>query len=431
MLYRSTVPRSSLALFAVTAALAACGSTPSGGGGGGGAATTTTTAPAGRPLGAACLDNLECSADGSALCLPNGVCGTETCTTGACGEGADCFLLSATARTCLPTCSEATACPGDLVCTESGACLARCTAESCVEGSSCNAETGLCDADLTKLPSAAPIPACDLLPERDCTLGNTACSALSAFDPKLGDGYEDYPLNGETTANQYRSYSRQDMQLLVKHVAAFVECRAKHWAFGTHKPLALGDMSEQDGAIPGTSKGSPGHPEGTHEQGLDMDLGYFQVDSPDNRLRPICPHMTGTTEAYHCTGAPDKLDVWRTTLALGVYFTSTRVRVIGCDGQVGPLVEAAAPALCAAGYMPAVSCTRIRSKLAYEVTNEGAGWYLFHHHHFHVSLTNTAYKSAQPLTPAADEGVALWPASKARSPLAGLERFAGHARVAP
>ena len=49
------------------------------------------------------------------------------------------------------------------------------------------------------------------------------------------------------------------------------------WTFSNGAELGLGDMSEANGAIPGASQGSPGHPEGTHVNGHDMDIGYYQL----------------------------------------------------------------------------------------------------------------------------------------------------------
>jgi hypothetical protein len=238
-----------------------------------------------------------------------------------------------------------------------------------------------------------------------------------------GPGYDNYPLNGETASDQYRSFCRKDLQLLVKYAAAYVDCTARSWPGGNGKPLGLGDMSEKDGSIPGTREGEPGHPAGTHVKGFDMDIGYYQ-NKLDNKLRPICEHKTGSTDQYHCTKEPHLLDVWRTTLYLGAFLTSARVRVIGVDGKVGAAIEKAMPRLCAEGWLPPQSCKAV-SKLAYEITDEGRGWYLFHHHHFHVSLkpwSGTSSSSFMSLLPEGGE------ASKSIDFLKQLER-PGHAFV--
>lgn len=223
------------------------------------------------------------------------------------------------------------------------------------------------------------------LPTRDCTEGATECGKLVPFEPVKGPGYDNYPLNGETAQNQYRSFARKDLVMLVKWVTAFVECKAKPGT-GNGAPLGLGDMSEANGAIPGTSVGSPGHPQGTHTNGFDMDIAYYQARGTNNNLRPVCPYLEGGRDAYHCVGAPDNLDVHRTALALGAFYESDRVRIIGVDGQVGPLVQAELTKLCAEGTLSTKACSRAKSGITFETTDQGRGWYLFHHHHFHVSL---------------------------------------------
>jgi hypothetical protein len=262
------------------------------------------------------------------------------------------------------------------------------------------------------------------MPPRDCTDG-PACNEIEAFEPVDGRGYENYPLNGETAEDQYRSYARRDLRMLIQHAAAWVDCKASSWRFGNHKPLALGDMSEKDGSIPGTREGDPGHPQGTHVNGFDMDVGYFQLKAKDNRLRPVCEHMSGPQDAYHCTAAPDDLDTWRTTLMLGQMLTSSRVRVIGVDGQVGPLLEKAAPTLCKLGFLEQKACDKYESSLAYETTNGGAGWYYFHHHHWHVSLK----PPTSPNGSAPPQGSSIDPGGPIGRGLDGLvlRRIPGHA----
>jgi len=224
-----------------------------------------------------------------------------------------------------------------------------------------------------------------VLPPRDCEGTAAHCAELVPFEPVKGPGYDNYPLNGETLSNQYRSYCRRDLMMLVKYAAAYVECYGKSWTPGNGAPLGLGDMSEKSGAIPGTSIGSPGHPSGTHTDGSDMDIAYYQTSGTNNYLRPICPHTSGGVEQYHCTGEPTILDVKRTALFLGAFVTSSRTRIIGVDGKVGPLVSTAMTKLCEDGTLPKLACDR-KSLITWEATDTGRGWFQFHHHHLHVSV---------------------------------------------
>jgi hypothetical protein len=59
-------------------------------------------------------------------------------------------------------------------------------------------------------------------PERDCTGTGAYCGELIQFAPEDGPGYVDYPQNGETWENQYRSFARRDLVMLVKWATAYV-----------------------------------------------------------------------------------------------------------------------------------------------------------------------------------------------------------------
>ena len=107
------------------------------------------------------------------------------------------------------------------------------------------------------------------------------------------------------------------------------------WEFGGGHLLGLGDMSEANGDIPGTREGQPGHPEGTHVNGHDMDIAYYQLTGDDNHLRAVCEHYQGGQDAYHCTSEPVNFDLWRTALFLAKMHDNPRLRVIGVDGKLG------------------------------------------------------------------------------------------------
>jgi hypothetical protein len=244
-------------------------------------------------------------------------------------------------------------------------------------------------------PGPGPGPSCPNLPQLECT--GSDCSAIVPFDPDYGDGYIDYPENGETSSNQYRSYIRRDLMMLIKYAAAKVACKTAGWNTGNGQPLGLIDMSESNGAIPGTSIGSPGHPDGTHVNGRDIDVAYYQTaDQPDNRARPVCDHMENGQDAYHCVAEPNSLDAWRNAAFLGFVFEHPSARVVGADGKVGPHLDAALDYLCQNGWLTTYACSH--RKLTYEVTNQGAGWYYFHHHHMHVSFTPPSYSSSLPMS---------------------------------
>ncbi len=232
---------------------------------------------------------------------------------------------------------------------------------------------------------AGLVPACRDLPDPACDEGAAACAVLGRFDPPEGPGYYDPPVNGETDDDQYRSFARLDVRRIVQHAAAKVACLAADWEEGNGGPVGLGDMSEADGAIPGTSVGSPGHPQGTHTGGLDIDIGYFQTGTEDNGLRAVCDTLDGDAEAFHCVGPPDLLDARRTALLVGVLHESPQLRVVGVDGQIGLALEEALDALCDEGLLEGPVCDGER-KLAYEVEDMGAGFFRFHYGAMYVSF---------------------------------------------
>ena len=219
-------------------------------------------------------------------------------------------------------------------------------------------------------PVPGPVPSCDL-PPLICTEGKERCGELVRFEPTFGRGYIDYPLNGETWRDQYRSWIRRDVAMMIQYAAAVVDCKAAGWTIGNHRPLGLADMSERDGAIPGASISSPGHPPRTHVDGFDIDVSYYQINTPDNRTRAVCEHHEEGREAYHCTAPPDKLDVYRTALFLGALFEHPNLRIVGCDGMLGKTLEGAIDRLCENGWVNPRGCRN--RKLAYEQTDQGRG----------------------------------------------------------
>lgn len=348
--------------------------------------------------GCACDDGYEPNADGSACveaggssgeCPPNSSPGEED---GLCYCDAG-FVVNEAETACVRECEVDTDCEGDYICVENACEAPPCTAGSCPAGLFCS-DSGDCVVDLGTMPPG-PIPNCDHVADYACTGGASTCGSTGQFLPVEGPGYWNYPLNGETSDNQYRSFCRTDLMMLVKYAAAQVDCLTEGWGFGNHEPIGLGDMSEENGDIPGTSIGEPGHPEGTHVGGTDMDIAYYQIGTSDNRLRPICEHTEGGVDQYHCTEAPDSLDVWRSALFIAFFHDSPQLRVIGVDGQAGPLLDSAITQLCDAGWYSGAACRS--SQMTYETVNEGRGWYGFHHHHLHVSIDTGGAKLIRPL----------------------------------
>lgn len=253
------------------------------------------------------------------------------------------------------------------------------------------------DTGAPTFPGPAPGPICDDLPPMFCHEDSVGyCSELIPFEPAEGPGYINYPMpGGETWEDQIFSYLRRDFVHLVKYATAKVACKTAEWDYGNFAPLGLGDMSEEDGSTPGASLGQLRHPVGTHEDGKDIDTAYYQLYSPDNLLRPVGDHYEGTVDQYHLVGEPYALDSWRTALYIAYLSEHPNLRVVGVDGRIGPILETTLNDLVTLGWI--TQELRESIPLAYEVVDEGLGWYYFHHHHMHISFLPTEPEAVEEI----------------------------------
>lgn len=234
-------------------------------------------------------------------------------------------------------------------------------------------------------PGQAPGQMCDDLPPLMCDpVGFDNCYEWIPFEPVEGPGYFNYPVPGETWEDQRYSFARRDLVYLVKYATAKVACKTTDWGYGNFAPLGLGDMSQADGATPGTDIGSLRHPPGTHTLGLDIDMAYYQTYCPDNLMRPVGETYIGNEHQLHLVTDPVTLDRWRTALFVAYLSEHPHLRVIGVDGRIGPVLEETLDELVTLGWID--SELRFGIPLAYEVEDGGLGWYLFHFGHMHVSM---------------------------------------------
>ena len=233
-------------------------------------------------------------------------------------------------------------------------------------------------------PGPAPGPECDDLPPLYCTGDAEYCGELLPFEAasSLGDLDPPYVLQSDPA---YR-YIRRDMMMVVQYATAKVACKTADWGYGNKQPLGLVDMSEADGDTPGTDVGTLFHPEGSHEDGKDIDTAYFQLYAPDNYARPVGVHFDPVTymDQYHLLEPPYALDKWRTALFVAYLSEHPRIRLIAVDGQIGPVLEDAIDELVELGWLAADA--RATMPLGYEVEDQGYLLYLFHHHHMHLSM---------------------------------------------
>lgn len=360
-------------------------------------------------VGSMCETDADCSADapdcindypGLINPMVGGYCTVRNCGQDDCPSGSTCLSIEGTDLSmCLDRCASSADCRQGYSCfggtntcfpNGDGGGGFRCNGDADCAGSEICAHSGACVEfiDTTMVPMT-PVPDCGSqqgIPAiRTCDQdGQPSCSELIQFDPPQAHGYWDYEINQEGT-NGSRSWVRRDVMELVRYATASTQCLSADWAFGNQQPLGLGDMSEANGAIPGTAIGYPGHPEGSHTNGYDMDIAYYQLGTVDNKLRSVCEFEVDGVDQSHCSGRVDTLDIWRTALFIGKLHDSEYLRVIGVDGKVGPLVVEAMDELCRLGWLEGNACENPR--LAYEETNQNYGWFYWHHHHLHLSVS--------------------------------------------
>jgi hypothetical protein len=187
-------------------------------------------------------------------------------------------------------------------------------------------------------------------------------------DPYVPAGY------GFDSYGSYR-WLRRELIMLVRY--AIHEVQQKFPGTG---PLGLIDMADKDAVTPGYDVGDPRHPESTHDQGGNLDIAYYQSDG-DSSAEVVCGPDGTDTDGYWCTSVKNHImDVPRTTYFMAMIAKHPRLRVIGVDQLLAPLIEAEAKKQSEAGYYSKSLYQTLVNGLAY-----GEGW-PFHHHHMHVSM---------------------------------------------
>ncbi|MBK8168945.1 MAG: PPC domain-containing protein [Sandaracinaceae bacterium] len=178
------------------------------------------------------------------------------------------------------------------------------------------------------------------------------------------------------TMSNYR-FLRRETMMLVRNAVHEVQA---HYP-GTH-PLGMIDQCQRNAITPGYDVDDPRHPESTHDQGGNIDIAYFQTGA-DNHARIICDADKGTEDGAYCLpGATTShiVDLERQVYFMVVLTRSPRVRVIGVDRVIAPLLEAQARTMQAAGTITMTEMNTMLDSMAF-----GDGW-PYHHHHIHLSL---------------------------------------------
>ncbi len=196
-------------------------------------------------------------------------------------------------------------------------------------------------------------------------------------DAYVADGYRfEVPSN-------YR-FARRELLMLLRY--AIHETQLK---FPNTLALGMLDLSQRDGVTPGYDTGNPRHPESTHDQGSNVDLAYFHTLSgsvavPYNSTRIICDANQTSHNGFACTAAATSahvVDLPRQVYFMAKLFEAPRLRVIGVDEVIAPLLRQEADRQLGLGWITQAERDAFFIKLA-----SGAGW-PYRHHSIHVSLS--------------------------------------------
>jgi|GEM_PF-1547002 len=215
-------------------------------------------------------------------------------------------------------------------------------------------------------------------------------------DAEYSDDSEDGPCN---RIMQFPQAADTDQGYLVTHEAHYSNLRREvaylvasatqsvQATFSGTKPLALMDMGQADGDTPGRMVDSLRHPDGTHIEGNDIDIAYYQTGD-DNLGREVCE-----SDGYFCTGPATLLEPRRTAYFMAMLMRSDYIRVIGVDPEIAEEVQDAASDLRSEGLLLSSDISNLNTYMAY-----GDGW-PFHHHHMHLSWSWESGHSGLGLLP--------------------------------
>ena len=222
----------------------------------------------------------------------------------------------------------------------------------------------------------------DFFPADDCEGRPNGTMKLIQFPlPDALDEWVEDAYFFQSPAN-YR-WARRELIMLVRNALHFTRVQ-----FPGTKPLGIGDICQRDGTTPGFDIGQPRHSESTHDQGASIDLAYYTTLAENgtldsNPLRIICDANGGSNDGAFCAASATQthvVDLPRQAYFMAMLLGSPRVRVIGVDRMIAPLLQAEALRQKDLGWITSTATQAFQTKVA-----SGDGW-PFHHHNIHVAM---------------------------------------------
>ena len=188
-------------------------------------------------------------------------------------------------------------------------------------------------------------------------------------DPWGGDNYHFETVSG------YKWARRELIMLIRQTLYETVE------EYPGTASVGIIDACQEDGVTPGYNIGQPRHCRTCHDEGGNIDLAYFATDG-NNHVKTICGPggENVTADGMQCTSAAKTehiVDLERQVFFMARLFDSPRMRAIGVDPVIAPLLGAKADEMFSAGKISAQGRFGIKNYL---------GLWPTHHHHIHVSL---------------------------------------------
>lgn len=203
--------------------------------------------------------------------------------------------------------------------------------------------------------------------------------------------------NGADGDPAFRWVTRPALALL-----RLASCRTHEVLGPAPFPFPVFDLASENGDTPlkiGAEGARGRHPGGSHDGGLNLDLGYYltseqgRLTGPDyaactDHFKPAEPGV----EAHICHGPADRLDTPRQTFFLlellrlhRERFGGEWIEAIGIDAQVRQAVRAQARQW-AARRQQGVSAAAVVELERLFASSPYEGWAYSHHHHVHLRL---------------------------------------------
>ncbi|MBI5482334.1 MAG: hypothetical protein HY906_25995 [Deltaproteobacteria bacterium] len=218
-------------------------------------------------------------------------------------------------------------------------------------------------------------------------------------DPFIGDGIEFKNALGAATPYievSSRRYARREVIMIIRNAVKAVRDR-----FPGTTPLSVGDIGIIDGTTP------EGHPNGTHYYGANLDLAYYiQADKQHGWNNPAyrsiccdkaslswnaCASTTTTGDCQSGSETTHIVDLPRTAHFLAKVAGSTRIRAIGCDVKIRPLLITELDTQRTAGWITQAERDGAANRL---MSSAQDGSWVWHFNHMHLSFCTANCGSA-------------------------------------